>query len=373
MKRYGFTTPIILTQTFYASSNGYYRTWGQRARYPNHVIALAAQVGRSSGRRRTSNIASKRHSTPFRPKQSLSQNFLQDENIIRKIVASFNEARQQLSPTSSVVEVGSGCGAITGLLLSHYEDMLAVEIDSRGVDVLREKHPKLNVLHGDVLDLEWGELSTQRNAPLAVIGNLPYNIVSQILLSMLEAPRDSLGCAVVMMQKEVADRVCAKTRTKAYGILSVVAQLYAKPRLLFDVPSTAFYPRPSVTSTMVLLEFAPAACMDVSNTPFTSALRNVIRTAFQQRRKTLRNSLRTLEGLQVPEEWALKRPEELAPEQFVELTKAMYGERIANVNRVEGTEPIVPVWRPRLKRERHDNSDTTDTLTSERPIHNSLK
>ncbi len=296
------------------------------------------------------------HSSPIRPKQSLGQNFLQDENIICKIVAAFDEHRIRLSPNSTVVEIGAGTGALTSRLISSHPDMLAVEIDSRAVDVLQSAYPTLEVNHSDVLQIDWNQLSTARQAPLAVIGNLPYNIVSQILFSMLEARRGVIGCALVMMQKEVAERVCARIRTKSYGILSVVGQLYAKPTLLFDVPCTAFYPKPSITSTMVLLEFEPNECLDVSNTKLTTALRNIVRYSFQQRRKTIRNSLRTLcteNGIEVPEGWGGKRPEELSPQQFVELTKLMFGDLISNNESDSSAKDssvagdVEPVWRAR--------------------------
>lgn len=232
--------------------------------------------------------------------------------------------------------------------------MLAVEIDWRAVDVLREEHPSLDVLQGDVLEVDWNALSTERDAPLAVIGNLPYNIVSQILLSMLEARRGAISFALVMMQKEVAERICARTRTKSYGILSVVSQLYAKPVLLFDVPNTAFYPKPSITSTMVLFKFESDPCFDISNSALTGALRNVVRAAFQQRRKTMRNSLRALcnnVGVELGDTWSAKRPEEITPQQFVELTEQIFEGKL-------GTEPASesptsgdpePVWRPRTR------------------------
>lgn len=276
--------------------------------------------------------------------------------MIRKIVAAFDEHRVRLSPNSAVIEIGAGTGALTSHLISNYPNMQAVEIDSRAVDVLRTKYPTLDVNHSDVLDVDWHELYATRQAPLAVIGNLPYNIVSQILFSMFEARRGTIGCALVMMQKEVAQRICARTRTKSYGILSVVGQLYAKPTLLFDVPCTAFYPKPSITSTMVLFEFTPHDCLDVTNRKLTSALRDVVRASFQQRRKTLRNSLRTIctqQGIQVPEQWSGKRPEELTPQQFVQLTELIYSDSISNDESHSSDSNhsmpgvVEPVWRAR--------------------------
>lgn len=343
MMRCCFSTSVQVPQLKGVSNSKLLCPWSKRPVCATRALESTRQARRSSTR--PSFSAQKRHSSPFRPKQSLAQNFLKDENIIQKIATSFRDAREQLCPDSSVIEIGAGAGALTGKLYPEYHDMLAVEIDWRAVEVLNDEFPSLEVHHGDVLDVNLGELSLKRGAPLAIIGNLPYNIVSQILFSMLEAPRGSIGLAIVMMQKEVAERICAKTRTKSYGILSVVGQLYSKPRLLFDVPSTAFYPKPSVKSTMVLFEFEPAECIDLANTNLTSALRKVIRSAFQQRRKTLRNSLKTLE-VPVPEEWASKRPEELSPEQFVELTRLMYGDK---VEKNDDDTSITPVWRSQVK------------------------
>lgn len=296
----------------------------------------------------------RQYSTPFRPKQSLAQNFLQDANVIRKIVRAFEDSRELLSPDSAVIEIGAGTGALTQYLFPKYSDMTAIEIDSRAVEVLSEDYPELNLIHSDVLDIDWNDLRSSSGKPLAVIGNLPYNIVSQILFSMLESQRGVLGCAFVMMQKEVAERVCAKTRTKSYGILSVVGQLYAKPKLLFDVPPNAFYPKPAVNSTMVVLDFSPDPCLDIYNENLTAALRSVIRAAFQQRRKTLRNSLKTIVSeisSEVPEYCASKRPEELTPQQFVELTQNIYGKMVEkNLSEEDSAAGLVtPVWRARTK------------------------
>lgn len=291
------------------------------------------------------------HSSPIRPKQSLGQNFLQDRATIDKIVTAFNESFAALSPSGSVVEIGAGTGALTTSLYRIHPSMLAVELDVRAVDYMRVTYPAIEVLQADVLDLDWGELATTRGGPLAVVGNLPYNIVSQILFSMLEAPADTLAYAVVMMQKEVAERIGARTRTKAYGILSVVAQLYARPTLLFDVANKAFYPRPSITSTMVRFEFTPHACLDVTDPVLTGGLRLILRAAFQQRRKTLRNSLRAIcakEGVTLSEEWAGRRPEEISPEGFVYLTRFVYAKKLADGENADArSRDTARVWRPR--------------------------
>lgn len=284
----------------------------------------------------------------MRPKQSLGQNFLRDHNIINKIVNEFGASKELLCADARVVEVGPGLGALTDRLLERHPDMFAIEIDQRAVAHLRDKYPHLEVCHADVLDTDWSGLSRANAAPLAVIGNLPYNIVSQILFSMLEAPAGAIGVAVVMMQKEVAERIVARTRTKAYGILSVVGQLYSKPKILFSVPNTAFYPKPDVTSAMVRFEFQPDPCLDVRNTTLTASLRRVVRTAFNQRRKVLRNSLRILceeVDLQLPEHWAVKRAEELPPADFVKITEYLFQKELTEADIVAAGENPVTVWR----------------------------
>ncbi len=113
-----------------------------------------------------------------------------------KIVNAFNESYDRLSPTGSVVEIGAGTGALSSLLRRSHEGMLAVEIDERAVEFLRDAHPDLDVLHADVLGLDWDKLAGERGRPLAIVGNLPYNIVSQIMFSMFEARAGSLSFAV---------------------------------------------------------------------------------------------------------------------------------------------------------------------------------
>eukprot|EP00178_Gracilaria_changii_P007788 TRINITY_DN242_c0_g6_i1.p1 TRINITY_DN242_c0_g6~~TRINITY_DN242_c0_g6_i1.p1 ORF type:complete len:347 (+),score=50.59 TRINITY_DN242_c0_g6_i1:85-1125(+) len=259
------------------------------------------------------------------PKKSLSQNFLRDRLIIDRIITSFQHVVQHSHPTPTVVEVGPGLGALTDCLLPLFPSMHAVEIDRRAVQHLQTRHAGLNVHHADVLQLDWQAWSSQLRSPLAVIGNLPYNIVSQILFSLLEAPDHTISTALVMMQKEVAQRVVATPNSRAYGILSVVSQLYARPQLLFSVPNTAFYPVPKVTSAMVQLQFEAHEQFDRQNVPLNRALRTVVRTAFNQRRKRLRNCLKTLcNGRELPNGWDLKRPEELHPIEFLQLTQFLY-------------------------------------------------
>ena len=266
----------------------------------------------------------------LKPKQSLGQNFLRDPNTVRKIVAALE------APAGvPVVEIGAGTGALTEVLLESHPSLTAIEVDGRAVALLEKRFPALDVRYQDVLEVDWAALAAERGGPLHVIGNLPYYITSPILFSLLDA-QASLAAepgqadvrqavvreAVVMMQLEVAERLVAAPRTKAYGILSVLFQLYATPELLFRLSPNVFFPKPSVTSAVVRLMFHPAGLLPPGDEG--ERLRAIVRAAFNQRRKTLRNSLHrwTREsGLSLPKGWERRRAEELTPAEFVELTR----------------------------------------------------
>lgn len=274
----------------------------------------------------------------FRPKQSLGQNFLRDENVGMRIVESFRAAHRERGGLSRVVEVGPGMGALTGMLSCEYTDMVAIEIDRRAVEYLRTKHSGVDIRHGDVLETDWGRLSEEigsndgRPRCVSVIGNMPYNIVSQILFSLLDAPRGSIDTVVMMMQKEVGDRLVSPTRKKSYGILSVVAQLYGEVRILFPVDRKCFYPQPDVTSCVVRIDLLGCEKFDTSNRTLVRGLKQVIKASFGQRRKVLRNCLKPLcesKHVEVPHEWSSKRAEELTPLEFVQLTKVLFAQELA--------------------------------------------
>lgn len=250
----------------------------------------------------------------IQPIKRLGQNFLQDPNTIRKIVDSL-----QCDAGSRVVEIGPGMGALTGLLAEKYADFSAIELDERSIHYLNEQWPSLRVVQGDILEVDWEQLAAgSSNGKVSVIGNLPYYITSQILFGLLDA-KEVVQEAVIMMQYEVAERLIAQPRSKQYGILSVAVQLACDPKLLFPVSRNVFFPKPDVRSAMVRLDFSsskPDLGVD------SAGLRRIIRTAFNQRRKTLRNSLSSIlaeKERDLPEEFASKRAEELSPEDFVRL------------------------------------------------------
>jgi len=248
-------------------------------------------------------------------KKSLGQNFLRDPNTIRRIADAVVAA-----PGQGVVEIGPGMGAITGELLARYPKLVALEVDERAIAHLKAALPALDVRHSDVLTANWGALATELGGPLVVVGNLPYYITSPILFGLLDA-RAHVAEATVMMQREVAERLVAVPRTKAYGILSVSFQRYTDVRLLFRVPPTVFHPRPNVESAVVRLRFRADA---PPPSPAEDHLRAVVRMAFNQRRKTLRNALSAYGA--VPDAWASKRAEELTPDEFEPLAHALLPE-----------------------------------------------
>lgn len=251
-----------------------------------------------------------------RPKRSLGQNFLRDDNIARKIVLSVSPR-----PDDTVVEIGPGEGALTHHLAPEVRRLILVELDDRAAEVLRMQYAgeRVTVLHADILATDLSAIAREAGRALRVVGNIPYNITSPILFHLLEH-RAAVEDATIMMQKEVAQRLVASPRTKEYGILSVFFQLFTEPRLLFDVQPTAFYPRPGIVSSLVHLRILP-----VPRYPLLDELsfRAMVRSVFGTRRKMLRHSLReflTRRGRTLPEALRLQqRPEELTVEELVRL------------------------------------------------------
>ncbi len=251
-----------------------------------------------------------------RPKRSLGQNFLRDDNIARKIVLSVSPR-----PDETVVEIGPGEGALTQYLAPAVRRLILVELDDRASEALRVQYAgeRVTVLHADILTTDLSAMAREAGRALRVVGNIPYNITSPILFHVLEH-RTAVEDATIMMQKEVAQRLVASPRTKEYGILSVFFQLFTEPRLLFDVQPTAFYPRPSVVSSLVHLRILPVPRYPLLD---ETLFRAMVRSVFGTRRKMLRHSLREFlarRGRALPEALRLQqRPEELTVEELVRL------------------------------------------------------
>jgi len=221
----------------------------------------------------------------------------------------------QAAPGAHVVEVGAGTGELTGRLSERYQNVTALEIDERAVAELRRTQPSIDVRQEDVRQTDWVALAGEQSGALHVISNTPYYLTSEILFALLEH-RSMVEEAVLTMQKEVGERLVAEPRTKAYGILSVLVQLFAAPRLCYSVPPEVFSPQPNVMSAVVRLTFGPD---DRPSDLTLNAVRPFVRAAFNQRRKMLRNSLSAWvkeQNVDLPHDWNRKRAEALSPEDF---------------------------------------------------------
>src|SRR5690242_7477486 len=257
-------------------------------------------------------------------RRALGQNFLLDLNLTGKIA----RAAGDLS-TGTTIEIGPGPGGLTRALLSHgAHELIAIERDARCIGALTEiaaAYPgRLTIIEGDALAVDCATLGT---APRRIVANLPYNIATPLIIKWLQ-----LGAAftslTVMVQKEVADRLVAKPRTKDYGRLSVLTQFLARARRLLDLPPRAFVPPPKVTSTVIEILPLPEPAFPVH----LSQLERVTQAAFGQRRKMLRQSLRTLGGdaealLAAAEIPPTARAEELSVAQFAALARALEKQR----------------------------------------------
>lgn len=244
--------------------------------------------------------------------KSLGQHFLKDENICRKIVA----ALQQHSFTQ-LLEVGPGGGALTKHLLQIDSiDFKAVELDDEKVDYLLKTYPQLGgkIIHQNFLDIE-----KPFEGRFTVVGNFPYNISSQILFKVLDW-KENVECMVGMFQKEVAQRVAAKEGGKVYGVISVLAQAFFTVEYLFDVNSTCFQPPPKVKSGVIRLTTKEKKLKIKNEKDFFL----LVKTAFNQRRKTLRNAVKNLFDAAILENALFnKRAEQLTISDFAELTFKM--------------------------------------------------
>ncbi len=245
----------------------------------------------------------------------MGQHFLRDENVARKIAGSL----QLQTLWENVLEIGPGTGALTKHLLPVYQKQLYVsEVDHESVKWLQTHMPELGerILEKDFLKIN---LRDHFDGQVAVIGNFPYNISSQILFSVLDQ-KEKVPEIVGMFQKEMAERIAEKPGTKAYGIISVLMQAYYDIEFLFSVSENVFVPPPKVKSAVIRLT-RHTTNLDCNEKWF----RTVVKTAFNQRRKTLRNSLKSLPfppGITTAKIWSL-RPETLSVSDFVALTKQL--------------------------------------------------
>ena len=249
-----------------------------------------------------------------KPKKALGQHFLREETTARAIV-------DALTLRDCVLEVGPGTGVLTKYLLqSEISKLKVVEIDHESVEYLLGHYPSTagGLLEADFLKMDLGRLF---GGDFAIIGNFPYNISSQIFFKILEV-RDRVPEVVCMIQKEVAERIASAPGCRQYGILSVFLQAWYDIEYLFTVPPGAFYPPPKVDSAVIRLRRNARTTLGCDEKLFA----RVVKGTFQQRRKTIRNSLRSA-ALPVPGalsaggDYAAMRPEQLSVEDFISLTQ----------------------------------------------------
>lgn len=246
-----------------------------------------------------------------RPKKHFGQHFLVDRGIARKIAASLKAEN-----CDSVLEIGPGKGILTGFLMErNFADFRVVEIDSEAIAFLEQSMgDRLNIIKGDFLKLDIPALFPGK---VAITGNFPYNISSQILFRLLQF-RDRVPELTGMFQREVAQRICAEPGSKIYGILSVLVQAYYRTESLFTVSEKVFYPPPKVKSAVIRLTRIKDRNPDCD----TDLFFKVVKTCFNRRRKTIRNSLRAAFTFESDDFMLLTmRPEQLSVEQFTDLTK----------------------------------------------------
>lgn len=257
-----------------------------------------------------------------RAKKALGQHFLTDLDVAERIADSISESKLPEAAKKwgelPVLEVGPGMGVLSQYLLKTGREVKAVEIDQESVEYLHKVYPSLDVVEADFLKMNLDDIFPRE---FVIIGNYPYNISSQIFFKVLDY-REKIPVVAGMLQKEVAQRICSKPGSKVYGILSVLLQAWYDCEYLFDVPAHVFNPPPKVTSGVIRLTRNSRTDLGCDEKRF----KLVVKMAFGQRRKTLRNSLASL----IPLNSALwqdailsRRPETLSVEEFITLTKGL--------------------------------------------------
>lgn len=256
-----------------------------------------------------------------RAKKHLGQHFLKDESIAKKISETLTFGSYR-----NILEIGPGMGVLTKYLIENNVSVIAMDLDTESIHYLEKNYPNKNleILEADFLKYDLSLLF--ENEQFAITGNFPYNISTQIVFKMLEH-KDRVPEFTGMFQKEVAQRICEKEGSKTYGILSVLAQAFYDAEYLFTVPPTVFDPPPKVDSGVLRLTRKEDYSIPCDEKLFYK----VVKTAFQQRRKTLRNSLKSF-GLteKIKEDTIFgQRPEQLSVLEFITLTQKLENDAIS--------------------------------------------
>ena len=242
----------------------------------------------------------------IKSKKKWGQNFLIDKNMCNKIVSSIN-----LKKSNSIIEIGPGKGAITELLSKKFNEVIAIEIDKELCQILNEKNiTNLKIINQDILKTDIENYSCK-----TIVGNLPYYITSPIIFKFFEKNRHWEEM-YFLMQKEVADRIVAKPGTKTYGRLTIMTQIFSKPKILFNVSPNVFRPVPKVDSSFIKIE--KNIQTDISD---YNRFKEIVRIIFNQRRKKLKNCITEDMQLNIKPDSKLlnKRPEEISIDEYVKL------------------------------------------------------
>lgn len=253
----------------------------------------------------------------LRPKKSLGQNFLVDQNISRKIVDSLN-----LEPDDTILEIGPGYGALTQIILPQVKRYIGVELDRNLAQKLIEEYgsrENFRLFNQDFLEFDFAQI-VQPGEKLKIVGNIPYQITSGVIFKVIKN-RSYFHQMTLMIQKEVAERVVATPESKAFGILAVLSQTFARPQHLFTVSHHVFYPKPKVTSAVVQYDLDPDTNEKVGD---EAGYIQMIKNLFQTRRKMLRNNIKHHYGEQLVAKLEVKldlsrRPEQLSIDEFRQL------------------------------------------------------
>ncbi len=258
-----------------------------------------------------------------KPKKFLGQHFLKDLSIAKAIADTVDAV-----PELPILEVGPGMGVLTQYLIAKDRPLKVVELDYESVDYLRHEYPALedHIIQDDFLKMHLNRVFDGQ--PFVLTGNYPYNISSQIFFKMLDN-KDLIPCCTGMIQKEVAQRIAAGPGSKTYGILSVLIQAWYRVEYLFTVDEHVFNPPPKVKSAVIRMTRNDVTTLGCDQALF----KQVVKTTFNQRRKTLRNSIKPILGAGtelVKDELFNKRPEQLSVQQFIELTNMVSNELTKN-------------------------------------------